>query len=98
MPIEKITADVQADNFAKLKALFPELVTEGILRSLRRKLPWLEAPDSYADNTDALDSLIASLTARAAAQGFTHRPGAGAQADLARHEGWIHLPTSFPSS
>ncbi len=68
-----------------------------ILRSLRSKLPWLEVPDSYADNTDALDSLIASLTARSAAQGLTHRPEAGAQTDLARREGWIHLPTALPS-
>jgi hypothetical protein len=45
-----------------------------ILRSLRRELPWLEMPDSYAENTDALDSLIASQTARAAAQSLTHRP------------------------
>lgn len=67
------------------------------LRALRRQLPWLEVPDSYADDADGLDSLIASLTARAAAQGLTQRPEAGTQADLARREGWIHLPTLFPA-
>lgn len=69
-----------------------------ILRALRRQLPWLEVPDSYADEADGLDSLIASLTARAAAQGLTRRPEAGAQADLTHQEGWIHLPTSLPTA
>ncbi len=68
-----------------------------ILRALRHRLPWLEVSDSYADDADGLDSLVAALTARAAAQGLTHRPEAGTQADLARQEGWIHLPTSFPA-
>lgn len=69
-----------------------------ILRALRRQLPWLEVPDSYADDADSLDSLIASLTARAAAQGLTQRPAADNQSDLARQEGWIHLPSGWPTS
>jgi predicted nuclease with RNAse H fold len=68
-----------------------------ILRALRRQLPWLEVPDSYADDADGLDSLLAALTARAAAQGLTHRPEAGTKADLARIEGWIHLPSGWPT-
>lgn len=62
-----------------------------ILRNLRIKFPWLEAPDSYADTSDCLDALVASLTARAAVCALTVKP-AGAQLNLARREGWIHLP------
>jgi predicted nuclease with RNAse H fold len=68
-----------------------------ILRALRRQLPWLEVPDSYADDADGLDSLIASLTTRTAAQGLTQRPESGTQANLARQEGWIHLPSGWPT-
>jgi predicted nuclease with RNAse H fold len=66
-----------------------------ILKKLRRKLPWLEVPDEYANTSDALDSLIASLTAWAAAQGLTLLPKR-TQASVARREGWIHLPTALP--
>ncbi|MEO6875097.1 MAG: DUF429 domain-containing protein, partial [Opitutaceae bacterium] len=67
-----------------------------ILERLRSLLPWLEAPDNYAENADGLDSLIASLTTRAAATGLTEKPGKN-QTDLAGSEGWIHLPTGLPS-
>lgn len=66
-----------------------------ILRKLRRKLKWLELPQGYADSSDSLDALIASLTARAAAQGLTIKP-TYKQRRVARREGWIHLPTAFP--
>ncbi|RYD49082.1 MAG: DUF429 domain-containing protein [Verrucomicrobiaceae bacterium] len=48
-------------------------------------------PPSYANNDHALDALIASLTARAAALGLTLPPGE-TQGELGRGEGWIHLP------
>jgi hypothetical protein len=66
-----------------------------ILRGIRKHLPWLEVDDSYAENSDSLDALIAALTARAAAQGLSEEPKLGVVA-AARREGWIHLPTDFP--
>jgi predicted nuclease with RNAse H fold len=67
-----------------------------ILRGLRKRLPWLEVVDDYAVDSDALDALVASLTVRAASQNLTIKPGRG-QISAARREGWIHLPTQFPS-
>jgi len=61
-----------------------------ILKALRAKLPWLEVDAGYADTADALDALIASLTARAALQGLT-TPPTDKQRSLARREGWIHV-------
>jgi hypothetical protein len=48
----------------------------------------------HGDSSDSLEALIASLTGRAAVQGLTRLPNA-IQRDIARFEGWIHLPTSF---
>ena len=67
-----------------------------MLKALRTSMPWLDVSQRYEESDDALDALIASLTARAAAQGFTTRPEAGDIA-AAAEEGWIHLPTAFPS-
>lgn len=61
-----------------------------LLNALRRKLPWLKVPVSYAHSADALDALVASLTARAAMQGLT-APPSSLQRHLARREGWIHV-------
>lgn len=72
-------------------------VRETILGGLRRAMPWLSVPDTYAEDADALDALIASLTARAATQNRTLRP-TPEQHDLARREGWIHLPDGFPEA
>ena len=66
-----------------------------ILNRLRKKMPWLEVGDDFAEDSDALDALIASLTVRAAEQGLTIKPGVG-QIAAARREGWIHLPTDLP--
>jgi hypothetical protein len=68
---------------------------ESILAGLCEAMPWLVVPDACAATGDALDALIASLTARAAMQGRTLRPTAE-QAPYARREGWIHLPIDFP--
>ena len=67
-----------------------------ILRSLRGQLPWLEVPADYAATSDNLDSLVASLTVRAASQGQTHRP-TDKLLPFAREEGWIHLPKALPT-
>jgi predicted nuclease with RNAse H fold len=65
-----------------------------ILSQLRKKLPWLDVPRTYAESSDALDALVASLTARSAAQGLTRKPERS-QLKSARREGWIHLPTDL---
>lgn len=52
-------------------------------------------PDSYAESDHALDALVSSLTARAAALGRTVQPDL-AEEECARREGWIHIP-SFAS-
>jgi hypothetical protein len=41
---------------------------------------------------DALDAVVASLTARAAALGLAHPPETDEQREVAPVEGWIHLP------
>lgn len=66
-----------------------------ILGELRTKLPWLDVPETYAESSDALDALVAALTARAAAQGLMAKPNPDQMAK-ARREGWIHLPTALP--
>jgi predicted nuclease with RNAse H fold len=68
-----------------------------ILSELRTNLPWLDVPNIYADSSDSLDALVASLTARAAVQGLTDKPNAD-QLTTARREGWIHLPAALPQS
>ena len=62
-----------------------------ILTELRVRLPQLELPSSAAATSDTLDSLIASLTTRAAAIGRARRPGSEL-IELARTEGSIHVP------
>lgn len=70
-------------------------VRDDILGQLTAAAPWLDL-DAYRDqliaSDDLLDSVIASLTARAAARQATLLPGPD-QSLAAREEGWIHLPT-----
>ncbi len=58
-------------------------------------MPWLVAPDDYAQDSDALDSLVAALTARSAWQGRTLLPNPS-QKSAAKREGWIHIPSGLP--
>jgi predicted nuclease with RNAse H fold len=67
-----------------------------ILNELRAKMSWLEVSDAYAESSDSLDALVASLTARAAAQGQTSACSQ-IQLEAAKREGWIHLPKYFPT-
>ena len=68
-----------------------------VLARLAADCPWLDldAPiRARCERTDhAFDALIASLVARAAALGLTAAPSA-ADADHARLEGWIAVPTT----
>jgi predicted nuclease with RNAse H fold len=66
-----------------------------ILGELRAQLSWLEVSEAYAESSDTVDALIASLTVRAAAQGATIKPSS-TQITFARREGWIHLPSALP--
>lgn len=70
-------------------------VRDNILGQLTAAAPWLDL-DAYRAqliaSDDLLDSVIASLTARAAARRATLLPGPD-QILAAREEGWIHLPT-----
>ena len=66
-----------------------------ILIALRIAMPWLMAPDDYAEDSDALDSLVAALTARSAWQGRTLLPNPS-QKSAAKREGWIHIPSGLP--
>ena len=59
-----------------------------IVRELCEKLAFLDVPSTYAATSDALDALIACLTARLAFQKATFDP----QGEHARSEGWIHFP------
>jgi len=72
-------------------AALPELVTR-----LQSVAPWLETgPHDHLCRTshDALDSVIAALTARAAILGLTLRPSPELRAPASR-EGWIALLTA----
>ncbi|NGO06154.1 DUF429 domain-containing protein [Streptomyces sp. HC44] len=68
---------------------------ERSMGELQRLAPWLRCEPGvralYDANEHAFDALICALTARAVAQGLTHRP-TGEDLDVARVEGWIHLP------
>jgi predicted nuclease with RNAse H fold len=68
----------------------------GLVSELQAAAPWLELGPHYhrcRTSHDALDAVIAALTARAAALGLTLRPDPGLQ-DAASREGWIALPAS----
>jgi len=68
---------------------------EQLLVALEAEAPWLAwdpgAREACADSDDCLDAVLCALIARAAALGLTEQPPAEAL-DLARVEGWIHLP------
>ena len=68
---------------------------EELLASLEAAAPWLVwepgAREACLESDDALDAVLCALIARAAALGLTERPPA-AERELARVEGWIHLP------
>jgi len=68
---------------------------EQLLASIEAEAPWLAwepgAREACVESDDALDAVLCALVARAAALGLTEPPPAEAL-DLARVEGWIHLP------
>lgn len=71
-------------------------VLKKLAASLRYRISWLRLPDPshaalLAECDDALDALVASLTAAAAKLGLTERPDSEAR-EIAAREGWIALP------
>jgi predicted nuclease with RNAse H fold len=67
-----------------------------VLAGLISAAPWLDLGDRASvvgHSHDALDALIAALTARAAYQGLTYEPDESHRA-AAETEGWIALPRS----
>jgi predicted nuclease with RNAse H fold len=67
-----------------------------LVEALARAAPWLRADDATwslaITSDDAFDAIICALVARAAAQKLTRSPTPGEETELARVEGWIHLP------
>jgi predicted nuclease with RNAse H fold len=68
---------------------------EQLLDSIEAEAPWLAwepgAREACASSGDCLDAVLCALVARAAALGLTEPPPTEAL-ELARIEGWIHLP------
>lgn len=72
-----------------------EAAREQLLASIETQAPWLAwepgARETCVESDDALDAVLASLIARAAALGLTEPPPTE-HLEFARGEGWIHLP------
>lgn len=71
-------------------------VRSRLLRDLRAAAPWLEVSGHEAlltESHDAFDSLVAALATLAVVVGHASAP-TQMQLDLARTEGWVHLPTA----
>lgn len=69
-------------------------VRRSILRQLASTAPWLDlgaGEDLMIASSDALDAVVAALSARVAALGM-YEPPAPDQLERARREGWIVLP------
>lgn len=67
-----------------------------LVDELQRRAPWLDLGafrDEMIASADALDAIIAAMSARASALGFCPRPPAEFE-QLARLEGWIALPSA----
>lgn len=67
-----------------------------MVKALATQAPWFDLSrfiDVMIESCDALDAVVASLSARAVALGFATLP-TGADLTVARTEGWIALPTT----
>jgi Protein of unknown function (DUF429) len=85
LPADRFKGADNAEAGARLLHELADLLLEGA--------PVSEVTRSACKGShDALDAVVASLAARAAAPGPTHPPGADEQRELAPVEGWIHLP------
>lgn len=66
-----------------------------LVDQLRRETPWLQVDsrdlDGMRASDDAFDALVCALVARSAMMGLTEGPP-NEDAEVARKEGWIHLP------
>ncbi|HRE80779.1 MAG TPA: DUF429 domain-containing protein [Opitutaceae bacterium] len=83
-------------GYKETKSITSTSLRRKMINALHDALPALDFSDSaFIANPDAFDALIASLTARCAATGYTLGPS-DTQRPLAQREGWIHLPTELP--
>lgn len=70
-----------------------ERLLDGLLAALGTRFSiTAEQRAACIDADDALDALVCALLARAVQRGRTRRPQPGEESELARREGWIHLP------
>ena len=67
-------------------------ITRGLARALGIDAFAPAVEDACRQTDHALDALISSVTARAAALGLTRRPESRDERDRAHLEGWIHFP------
>lgn len=70
---------------------------EILIASLQNAAPWLHLGPharTCVESDDALDAVIAALTARAAALSRVTTPESGDELHQAKREGWIALPTT----
>jgi hypothetical protein len=70
------------------------------LADFRSRAPWLNldrAAEACIESDDALDAVIASLVARAAATCRTIAPAPEHDQTVIAREGWIHLPATAQS-
>jgi predicted nuclease with RNAse H fold len=75
----------------------PERATRtAALRRLRAALPWLKVPTACTATDHGFDALIAALTARCCATNLSTIPAA-TERPIASREGWIHIPTTWPT-
>jgi len=81
------TSYKRADNSGARVALLAAIQEELPIADPRGRLAMVEREDDY------LDALLCALVARAVELGLTHAP-TPAQKELARIEGWIHLPNA----
>jgi hypothetical protein len=77
----------RAENSGARVALLAAIRTKLPIADPRGRLAMVEREDDY------LDALLCALVARAVEVGLTHAP-TPAQEELARIEGWIHLPSA----
>lgn len=68
---------------------------KGLITAMEEKAPWLQwapgAREACEDSADAMDAVLSAIVARAAACGLTYGPP-DEDAELARAEGWVHVP------
>jgi predicted nuclease with RNAse H fold len=74
------------------------MVRHRILAELCKGIPNLDAANELVNSDHGFDAFLAALTVRVAASGRSILPEESGLRDVARTEGWIHLPSEFPKT